>query len=97
MRESPINSQETQILSEEDKTIKALVAELLDPFIERLSQEDHVPLRSLLSAIERAILVRFLSDFNGNQKETSDYLGLKLSTLNEKIKKHNIHFRKEPY
>ena len=80
-----------------DERLRLLAMEYFDPVIARFCQEDIFPLRDLINIFERAVLIRSLSNFNGNQKKTADYLGLKLSTLNEKIKKHNIQFRKEPY
>lgn len=76
---------------------RALALEYFKPVIERFCQEDVFPLKSLVNIFERAVLIESLSMHNGNQKRTADFLGLKLTTLNEKIKKHGIQFRKEPY
>jgi DNA-binding NtrC family response regulator len=89
--------QKDSIAAPVDERLRLLAMEYFDPVIARFCQEDIFPLRDLINIFERAVLIKSLSSFNGNQKKTADYLGLKLSTLNEKIKKHNIQFRKEPY
>lgn len=53
-------------------------------------------LKGFLEEFEKAILVKTLSIFNGNQKNTAKFLGTKYTTLNEKIKRYNIHFHKFP-
>jgi transcriptional regulator with GAF, ATPase, and Fis domain len=65
-------------------------------FIKYFSSTQKVPLKELMNILERAILIRALSQLNGNQKNAAKFLGLKYTTLHEKIKKHNIRFRKEP-
>ena len=47
-------------------------------------------LKELLSALERNMLVKVLSNFNGNQVQAARYLRLKPTTLNEKLKKYDI-------
>ena len=83
--------------AEMDPEIKSVALEFFNPVIERFTQEELFPLKNLVSIFERAVLIKVLSRFNGNQKKAADYLGLKLTTLSEKIKKHGILFRKEPY
>ena len=65
-------------------------------FIKYFSSTQKVPLKELMNILERAILIRALSQLNGNQKDAAKFLGLKYTTLHEKIKKYNIRFRKEP-
>ncbi len=64
-------------------------------FINYFSSTQRVPLKELMNMVERAILIRTLSQLNGNLKDSAKSLGLKYTTLHEKIKKYNIHFRKE--
>ena len=52
-------------------------------------------LKEFFDKIEHSILTASLSMFRGNQKNTARFLGLKYTTLNEKIKKHHLSFRKE--
>jgi len=53
-------------------------------------------LNDLLQDIERGIIVRALARSRGNQKEAARLLGLKYTTLNEKVKRHGIRFWKSP-
>jgi DNA-binding NtrC family response regulator len=68
-----------------------------EPVIEHFCFKQHTPLKELVDSFERAILIKVLSRFNGNQRQSAKYLGMKSSTLNEKIKKHQIHFKKEAF
>ncbi len=65
-------------------------------FIKYFSSTKRVPLKELMNMVERAILIRTLSQLNGNLKNAAKSLGLKYTTLHEKLKKYNIRFRKEP-
>ena len=65
-------------------------------FINYFSSTERVPLKELMNMAERAILIRTLSQLNGNMKNAAKSLGLKYTTLYEKIKKYNIRFRKVP-
>ena len=65
-------------------------------FIKYFSSTQRVPLKELMNMVEKAILIRTLSQLNGNLKNAAKSLGLKYTTLHEKIKKYNIRFRKEP-
>ncbi|NIO48893.1 MAG: hypothetical protein GTN73_05570 [Candidatus Aminicenantes bacterium] len=66
-------------------------------FIKYFNSTQRVPLKELMNAVEKAILIRTLSQCNGNLKDAAKYLGLKYTTLHEKMKKYNIRFRKEPF
>jgi len=52
------------------------------------------PLKELMDKLELTIIISALSKFEGTQRKTAKFLRLKPTTLNEKIKKHNISFRK---
>lgn len=65
-------------------------------FINYFSSTRRVPLKELMNMVESAILIRTLSQLNGNLKNAAKSLGLKYTTLHEKIKKYNIRFKKEP-
>ena len=71
--------------------------EKFEPAIEHFCFENQIPLKEIVESFERAVLIKVLSRFNGNQRRAAKYLRVKNSTLNEKIKKHNIHFKKEAY
>jgi len=63
-------------------------------FVEYFYMNEKVHLKDFMDSLERAILIKMLSKFNGNQRNTAKFLGLNHTTLNQKIKKHNIRFRK---
>lgn len=65
-------------------------------FIEYFFLSSRVPLKKLMDSVERNIIIRTLSKVNGNQKRASRVLGVKHTTLNEKIKKYKIHLSKRP-
>lgn len=68
----------------------------LNFFVDYFCLKNNFGLKEFLEILERNIIVRALSKFNGNQRHTARYLGLKHTTLNQKVKKYNIHFRKQP-
>jgi DNA-binding NtrC family response regulator len=63
-------------------------------FVEYFFMTERIHLKDFMESLERAILIKILSKFNGNQRNTAEFLGLNHTTLNQKIKKHNIRFRK---
>lgn len=65
-------------------------------FVEYFCMSRALPLRELIGTLERCIIIRALSKFNGNQKDAAKFLGVKYTTLNEKVKKYHICFRKAP-
>lgn len=66
-------------------------------FVEYFCISRTLPLKKLIGNLERSIIMRALSRFNGNQKDAAKFLGVKYTTLNEKIKKYQICLRKSPY
>lgn len=66
-------------------------------FIEYFCMSRTHSLRELIGNLEKSIIIRALAKFNGNQKDAAKFLGVKYTTLNEKVKKYHICFRKEPY
>ena len=69
---------------------------LFDDFIEYFFMRQRRPLPEILNILEKAILIKVLSHVNGNQKDAAKFLGVKYSTLYQKVKKHNIKFLKNP-
>jgi len=59
--------------------------------------ETKLSFKKFLDKLERIVIVKTLSIFNGNQKDSAKFLGMKYTTLHEKVKRHNISFRKSPY
>jgi len=70
--------------------------DLIENIEAHLSAQNHLSLNELMRKVERTILVRALSQFNGNQKNVARFLGIKYTTLHEKVKKYNIRFQKTP-
>jgi len=75
----------------EDKLKK----ELFSLFIEFFCQQP-LCLRELIEDLEKGLILNTLSKVGGNQKEAARALGIKYTTLNEKIKRYNIQFQKSP-
>jgi len=76
---------------------KKLKKTLISFFIDSFYKDENLRLKEFMESLERTILIKILTKFNGHQKKTAEFLGLKISTLNQKIKKHNIRFRKTPF
>lgn len=70
--------------------------EIFGQFIEVYCVRQPVCLRDVLRCLEKSIIAGILSKVNGNQKEASTILGIKYTTLNEKIKRYNIGFKRIP-
>lgn len=70
---------------------------LFSLFLERVCINESVPLAVLMNTVERSIIIRTLSMVDGSQKEAAKILGLKYTTLNEKVKKYKILLRKSVY
>ena len=68
----------------------------LDSFIKYAFMNNGIDLKEFLEELERTLIIKTLAKFNGNQKDSARFLGIKYTTLHEKIRRYNIHFRKEP-
>lgn len=66
-------------------------------FIECFFLNSDIPLKELIDGLEKSIILRTLYEVSGNQKKAANILKMKYSTLNEKIKRYNIRFRKNPF
>jgi len=73
-----------------------LKKKLFSLFIEYFFMSGNIPLKELVDGIEKNVILSTLYRVNGSQKEAAKILGVKYTTLNEKIKKYSIHLRKEP-
>ena len=76
-----------------DRTFRKEVFEL---FVEYFCFQQKVPFKELIGHVEKSILIRSLSQFNGSQKSAAKFLGIKYTTLNEKLKRYNIRIDKKP-
>ena len=65
-------------------------------FIEYFYMQENIELKDFMSSLERAILIKMLERFNGNQKDTAKFLRINHTTLNQKVRKHRISFFKKP-
>ncbi len=64
-----------------------------DLLVELLCRERPILLKKLMDRIEKDIIVRSLRMAGGNQKQAAGILGVKYTTLHEKLKKFDIRFR----
>ena len=71
--------------------------EVFELFIEYFCVRQRVPLKDLICSVEKSLILRALSQCNGNQKSAAKFLGMKYTTLNEKLKRYNIQFHKRPF
>ncbi|MDH5466556.1 MAG: hypothetical protein OEY25_03980 [Candidatus Aminicenantes bacterium] len=63
-------------------------------FMEYFFESSDISLKSFMGKIEKNIILRTLYKVNGEQKKAAEILGLKYTTLNEKIKKYRIRLQK---
>ena len=70
--------------------------EVFEFFVDFFCKENPIFLRDLMDRIERGIICKVLWMTEGNQKRAAAILGIKYTTLNEKVKKHAIRFQKTP-
>jgi DNA-binding NtrC family response regulator len=71
--------------------------EVFDLFIEYFCVRQRVPFKELIDSVEKSILLHALAQCNGNQRSAAEFLGMKYTTLNEKLKRFNIQFAKRPF
>lgn len=76
---------------------EGLLEYLLSVFVEKYYIDESIPLRKSMEELERKIIIKTLSKVNGNLKEASKLLGVKYTTLHEKLKKFNILVMKRAY
>ena len=70
--------------------------DLLSQVTESFCFRQKIPLRKLLFYVEKTMLIKALSECNGNQRKAAKLLGMKHTTLHAKVKKHKIRFLKTP-
>jgi DNA-binding NtrC family response regulator len=64
-------------------------------YIKNNLPKNSVPLNEFMRRLEKEIIFKALKVCNGNKKNTALILGLKYSTLTEKIKAMNVKFEKK--
>ena len=67
---------------------------LIDPLIQEYFQEEGLPLKTFISYLEIRLILSSLEKTRGNQKEAARILGVRYTTLHEKVKRYNIGFHK---
>lgn len=65
--------------------------------INKFCSIESVSLKEFLENFEKRLIIGVLSRVNGNRKKAAGLLGIKYTTLHEKLKKYNIHFRNMAY
>jgi len=65
--------------------------------VEFYCREKTLPLKEFIMNLEKRIILRALSKASWNQRIAARFLGIKYTTLNEKIKKYKINFKKNPF
>lgn len=85
---------ETAALSSTFK--KEKIDGLFDDLMEEFLHEGELPLKKFISYVEVSLIVSSLEKSKGNQREAAKILGVRYTTLNEKMKRYKIVFRKVP-
>jgi len=67
---------------------------LIDPLIQEYFQDGELPLKKLILHVEVRLILSSLERTKGNQKEAARILGVRYTTLHEKMKRYNISFHK---
>jgi len=70
---------------------------LLNVVFDRFCSTESLSLKEFIDDLERRLIIRMLFRANGNRREAAKLLGIKYTTLHEKLKKHNIHFKNMAY
>lgn len=86
------------VLRDEERLQKrgSVKKEDVDFFVEFFCREKPVFLKGLMDQIERSVIYKILCMTRGNQKQAALALGIKYTTLNEKLKRYGIRFQKTP-
>jgi len=66
---------------------------ILNEALDRLCSDESVFLKEFIDELEKKLIFRTLFRANGNRKQAAEFLGIKYTTLHEKLKKHNIRFK----
>ena len=63
---------------------------LVRTYLKKNCSTEQIPLKNFIKSVERELVVKALRISNGSQRVASFVLGMKPTTLNEKIKKFRI-------
>ena len=84
-------------LDEQALSREELWEALMNTAKDRLCSEKDMPLKEFIEELERRLIIRTLFRANGNRKQAAKLLGIKYTTLHEKLKKHKIRFKNVAY
>jgi len=70
-------------------------SKLFTSVFEYFIMSKRTPLKKLMMRMERHIIVRTLNKVDGNRRMAAKILGIKNTTLHEKIKRHDIRSKRE--
>ena len=70
--------------------------QIVDRLIDEYMVKGEMPLKEFLSQVEINLLLLTLQESKGNQREAARILGVKHTTLSEKMKRYNIELYKFP-
>jgi len=68
----------------------------IDLFVDLLCGARPILLKEVLDGIEKRVIIRSLWMAGGNRKQAAGILGIKYTTLHEKLKRHGIRAEKPP-
>lgn len=69
--------------------------QVFELFVDYFCIDQKIPLSEIIRNVEKTIILRTLDRSQGNQREAARFLGIKYTTLNEKVKRYHIHFEKK--
>lgn len=93
LEQKTLNQWKQDLLSEESETKLRVQIVLL--LMELFVEVEGVSLPDIMCTLEKNILMKVLAKCNGNIRKSSQFLGVKYTTLHEKLKRHNISIQKQ--
>jgi len=93
MREERIATENPDALSPSFSAVPS-GAGFYDLFVEYFCEARPIMLKVKMEDLEKKIILNVLEKAQGNQRDAARILGIKYTTLNEKIKKYGIRFQK---
>jgi DNA-binding protein Fis len=88
----PVSAEKVKAFSSEEK----FRVGIYDLFLRHFDGNKPIVLKEFIDNLEKSIILNVLEKAHGNQREAAKILGVKYTTLNEKLKKHKIRLQKNP-
>jgi DNA-binding protein Fis len=85
-----------ETMIQQSNSRKQRIEGLFDHLLEEFLHRGEMPFKEFMTYVELSLLVLMLKKSKGNQRKAAEILGIGITTLNEKMKRHNICFRKIP-